>query len=312
MNFKAISNAVTSTMGKQLLVAQKNSPTMLFVGGVAGVIGTVVLASRASLKLEEKLEETSADLHAAKNALENERTLGGVPYSPEDYKKDVALIRVKGAINIAKLYAPAIFLGVASIGALAGSHNILNKRNVALTAAVKLVENRFADYRQRIEAEFGKEKVEAALQTQTIEVDDPNKEGKKKKVKLNTPVGRSPYSYLFDELTSSSFSVDPSYNRTFLERNETWATERLRYKGHLFLNEVLDQLGMDRVPEGQIVGWVYDPRNTTFVGDGYVDFGMHDGTDIKIDFLNGRNPGIMLDFNVDGPIYEALDRLQQR
>ena len=53
MNFQSIKNVVTSKVGRQLLVAQKHSPAVLFAAGVVGVVGTVVLASRATLKLNE-------------------------------------------------------------------------------------------------------------------------------------------------------------------------------------------------------------------------------------------------------------------
>ena len=73
----------------------------------------------------------------------------------------------------------------------------------------------------------------------------------------------------------------------------------------MFLNEVLDMLGIDRVPAGQQVGWVLDSET----GDGFIDFGIFD---IKCEanrrFVNGLEKSIWLNFNVDGDIMYVLER----
>ncbi len=50
---------------------------------------------------------------------------------------------------------------------------------------------------------------------------------------------------------------------------------------------------------GAIVGWVINGD-----GDGYIDFGMYDpGSNL---FINNIEPRILLDFNVDGVIYDKI------
>ena len=66
-----------------------------------------------------------------------------------------------------------------------------------------------------------------------------------------------------------------------------------------------DALGFDRTQAGQIVGWVYDEKNPT--GDNFIDFGIYDINDPqKVRFINGHERSILLDFNVDGNVYELL------
>ena len=66
MNLNTIKTVITSKLGRQVLTVQKHSPALLFGAGVVGIVGTVVLASRATLKLEEVLEKAQKDLSQAK------------------------------------------------------------------------------------------------------------------------------------------------------------------------------------------------------------------------------------------------------
>ena len=91
----------------------------------------------------------------------------------------------------------------------------------------------------------------------------------------------------------------------FLRRQQDAANEILKDKGHMFLNEVYDMLGIHRTSAGQIVGWIYDEKNP--IGDNYIDFGIYDVNKPKNrDFVNGIERSILLDFNVDGVIYNLI------
>lgn len=48
----------------------------------------------------------------------------------------------------------------------------------------------------------------------------------------------------------------------FLRRQQDYANEMLKARGHLFLNEVYDLLDIPRSKAGQVVGWVYDKTET--------------------------------------------------
>ena len=91
----------------------------------------------------------------------------------------------------------------------------------------------------------------------------------------------------------------------YLRRQQDYANELLKAKGHLYLNEVYDILGLPRSKAGQIVGWVYDEKNP--IGDNYVDFGIYEQNRAKNrDFVNGYEKTILLDFNVDGNILDLM------
>jgi hypothetical protein len=103
---------------------------------------------------------------------------------------------------------------------------------------------------------------------------------------------------------SSSWNPEPEYNLIFLQCQQNWANDQLRTRGHVFLNEVYDMLGLERSKAGAVVGWVFTKDGST---DNFIDFGVFNGeTQISRDFVNGHEGAILLDFNVDGVIYDKI------
>ena len=91
----------------------------------------------------------------------------------------------------------------------------------------------------------------------------------------------------------------------FLNSQQKYANDLLKAQGYLFLNDVYKALGLEPTKAGQIVGWVYNPDNP--VGDNYVDFGIYDvSNERKRAFVNGYEENILLDFNVDGNIWDLM------
>jgi hypothetical protein len=299
MSLRAIKNSVTSRVGRQVLVTQKHSPTLLVGAGIVGVIATVVLASRATLKMEEVLreaEEKDAQIKGA-IALETEN------YSEEDARKDKIGVRVKTAGKIVKLYAPAAIVGVLSVGALAGSHVILSRRNVALTAAYAAVDRGFKEYRQRVVEEFGELKdrefrfgmVENEL---AVDTDDGVAVKTVKGVDPKSFDERSIYAKLFDEY-NRYWKKEWTMNQLFIQCQQNYANDLLRANGHVFLNEVYDMLGIERTKAGAVVGWVKGH------GDDKIDFGIADTYD-GMRFIKGQERSVVLDFNVHGVILDLI------
>lgn len=298
---KFIPTGVSSAVGRQMLKLDASSPKLLFVGGVVGMVGSTVLACRATLKLEETLERTQSDLHAAQST----RRLHEDRYSQQDLKKDTAIILLRGSADVAKLYAPAVILGSVSIACLTKSHNLLQERNAALAAAYAAVDKAFDTYRQRVIEKYGEDDDRAfRYGAQEVEVidEETGKVVTKVRVGDDTP---SMYARFFDQL-SPEWNKEPEYNLVFLRCQQNWFNDLLKTRGHVFLNEVYDALGISRTKAGSVVGWVISEG-----GDNFVDFGIYDGNDRAIDFVNGREGAILLDFNVDGVIYDKIENHEE-
>lgn len=306
MSLTAIRNVVTSNIGRKVLVTQKHSPVVLLGVGVTGFVATVILACRATVKMDDILKEAEKKDWEADHARRlSDAGQTKTEYTDEDVKKDKLTVRVQAAIKIARLYAPAVVVGVVTIGALTSSHVILTRRNAGLTAAYALVDKGFKEYRARVVDEFGREKdnefrfgvVEKTIGVDTDEgIVEKTIRGADPKTFLN---GRSMYARIFDE-SNIRWQRQYGYNATWLGMQEKYANDLLQRKGKVFLNDVYKMLGFDEMPYGQLVGWIKGE------GDDYITFGILEDEVRGMEFISGDERSIILDFNVDGVIWDRI------
>ena len=304
MKMDIITKGLSKLTGRTGLVIAKSSPEILISVGVVGVVASVVLACRATLKVESVLSNTNETIEKIKLARE---TVSEESYSESDYKKDLAITYTKTALDFVKLYGPSIAIGTFGLGCIIGSHKILKGRNIAMAAAYKAVEKSFSDYRKRVAAKFGEEEdrmLKNGIKQNNITVMEVDEKGKTKTkskvVEETTKEEISQYARFFDE-SCVNWSKTPEYNLMFLNGQQNFANDLLNARGHVFLNEVYDMLGVPRSQAGAVVGWVKG------AGDDYIDFGIFEGkTAAARGFVNGNERNILLDFNVAGVIYDMI------
>lgn len=303
-NKTEIMKSVNGVASKTVMKLKKHSPEILVVAGIAGTVVSAVLACKATTKVAEILDETNGTLDTIHEGMKT-GAINGQEYTTEDGKKDTVVVYAQTGMKLAKLYGPAIILGTLSITSILAFNNILRKRNVALGAAYAAIDKSFKEYRGRVIERFG-EQVDTELKYgikakkfEEIEVDPET--GKEKKVKKTVMVAdpnlQSDYAVYFDS-KSRNYETNPDYNRMFLKAQQAFANDKLQTRGHLFLNEVLDDLDLPRTPAGQIVGWTKDGP------DGYVNFRI---VEVERETEDGRHePALLLDFNVEGNIWEKM------
>lgn len=298
MNISKLAPIASQTFGRSLLIVRKFSPEILITVGVVGVVVSAVMASKSTLKLEPIVSMMEIDVAYAKTRKLEEPISD---YPVEEYSKDIIKAYSRGVFGVVKLYGPSVTLGLTSIVCIVGAHGIMSKRNMALAAAYKAVESSFSEYRKRVVSELGLDKdTELRLGAHEVEVVDEETGKTTTAIALN-PAENSQYARFFDE-SSSQWKKEAHYNQTFLRCQQQFANDLLLSRGHLFLNEVYDSLGIDRTPAGSVVGWVVSKK-----GDNFVDFNIFDaGSNAKRAFVNGWEKSIFLDFNVDGVIYDQI------
>ncbi len=307
MNVNSIVKSASGMAHKVGFKLKKHSPEILVATGVVGVVTSGVMACKATMKANEILESHHDNMDTIQRAAD----LNDPSYTAEDIRKDTAIVYTQTAMKFVKLYAPAVLLGIASIGCIIGSHNILKKRNVALAAAYTAVDKSYKEYRDRVVERFGDavdKELRYGVKAKEFEEKTTDSKGKEKTVKNKVAVADpnmySDYARVYDD-GCAGWSKNAEYNLMFLKNCQNWANEQLKIRGHLFLNEVYDMLGIPRTKAGQVVGWVYNEKNP--VGDNFVDFGIYNLNIEKArDFVNGYERSIVLDFNVDGPIYDLI------
>lgn len=302
--FEVIKANVVKVAGRGILITKKYSPEILTGVGVVGIVASTVMACKATLKVDEVLDDAQKKIEKIKYA---EETIDKKDYSEQDYKKDLVIAYTQSGIGFVKLYGPSVTLGVASIACILGAHNIMRKRNVALIAAYKAVEGSFKDYRQRVVEEFGADKdrqFKYGIKNEEVTETEIGEDGKKHKVKSvveSVDVDHySEYAKFFDE-ASPEWKKDSEMNLFFLKCQQNYVNDLLHARGHVFLNEVYDALGIPRTRAGAVVGWVMGN------GDDNIDFGIYELNNERArDFVNGYERSILLDFNVDGVIYDLI------
>ena len=293
-----IVKSISKLTGRTGLLLRKHSPEILIAAGVTGIIIGTIQACKATKELDEIMDD---HLGRLEDVEEN------VP--EEEQKKELTKVYAKTGLEVVKLYAPAVTIEVAGIGCLLAAHGIMKKRNVALAAAYKAVEKSFADYRKRVIDKIGEDKeyeLRHGIVQEEYTEEETSDDGKKKKVKkvknVTDPNNISQYAKFFDE-SNRYWTGTPEYDLLFLKKEQNYWNDILMSRGHVFLNEVYDSLGIDHTKAGSVVGWVLSDN-----GDNFIDFGIFNGDMNRTRaFINGTENVILLDFNVDGVIYDLIE-----
>ena len=315
MNTTELKNKVTRKLCKVKFGLKKHSPEILVVAGTVGVVTSAVLACKATLKVNAVVDEAKENLNKIEVAGQKGVTEAGETYTEEDVKNETKIVYIQTGVKLAKLYALPVGLGVVSIAAILGGHNILRKRNIALAASYTALFNDFKGYRSRVVERFGEQldkELKYNLKTKEVEEIVVHEDGteeivKKKEQVMDDPDGLAGYdsfARFFDD-GCAGWDPNPEYSLMFLNQQQNYANDKLRRQGYLFLNDVYDMLGIPKCKEGQTHGWVYDEKNP--IGDNFVDFGIYNISRRKNrDFVNGYEKVILLDFNHDGNILNYM------
>jgi len=296
-------NMVIFTVNRGGLILSKYSPEILTGIGLVGFVGMGVAIRNAAFEERHIRKEHMITMDRIHAAHEGSEAVEG--YTEEDYKEDMTMAYAKRVAGYIKAYGPAIILGLASTGCVVGGHHILRKRNFAILAAFNAVNEAYKNYRARVQEKYGNEAdtdmrfgdLEERAKSDQEQREEPAKEVKKKK----HDGSGSPYAVYFDR-ASLQWKHDPIMNAFFLTQVQNTANDLLNIRGHVFLNEVYDLLGVPRTKDGQAVGWT-----TNGQGDDCVEIEV-----IKcwIKTLDGKWTQDLsmykLDFNPDGDIRDAL------
>lgn len=303
---------ITRNFYKLMFKAKKQAPEVFIVAGIGGAVVSTVLACKATLKVHDVLDEAKDNIDKVHQTLDNPEY--AEKYTKEDSTKDLMIIYAKTGKDLAKLYGPSIIVGVLSLTSIIYSHDLLKKRNVALAAAYATVDKSFKQYRQRVVERFG-DTVDKSLRFNSNETTicketdkDENDQTKDKEAKIDcSHISPSEYAIIFDE-GNMGWEPDYIYNMAHLRAQQSFANNKLRTQGYLFLNDVYDMVGHSRTKAGQVVGWAYDPKNDNL--QNVIDFGL-DAFEKYYEMecaeeASYKPAGILLDLKPDGNILDLL------
>lgn len=283
----------------------KHAPTILSVTASAGVIATGYLAWKAGTRFEDV---EGRDWERRKECLRN------ADYIPdEDVPKIERKNRILFILDTVRTVTPAAIVGAATITMIYFSNSISKKRLAAMGAAYATLQTAFDGYKRTMVEALGKESVEKILKPKLPNVgksaeeilssDNKSDAANVSDAVVNSLKALSPYARIIAEESSTCWDPNEDYTSQNLAAVQLWANRRLERKGHLFLNEVFDQLGLSRTREGAVVGWLKNGE-----GDNYVSFGDFDASIYRVpsDDYTRVDSNFIVDFNVDGVIWDRI------
>lgn len=303
------------------LGVRRHGPTGLMIAGGLVMVSAIAQAVKDTRNGGgEVLDEFDRTKKELKKTLDDPKHKA---YGPEQYKKDIRAAKKDRAIGCAKTYKKTGMKVAVGFGLAAAGYVIKSKQLKNTAKALATTTAAFAGYRANVIEDQGAEKDYEYLhniksrKVEKTEVDPET--GEEKTVEEEIKVvedtgdpqipGYSRWARWFDE-SCSEWEKNPEYNLAFLKARESEANRRLQRDGYLFLNDVYDMIGVPRTFEGQIMGWRYKKNNP--VGDNFVDFGINSINKASRDFVNGYEPCIILDFNVDGDILNTFPKPKKR
>ena len=252
----------------------KNSSTILTIIGGAGVIGTAVLAAKATPKALALVEEAKEE-------------------------KGEELTTWETVKVASPAYIPATAACVGTLICIFGA-NVLNKRSqAALTSAYALIDNAYKEYKGKLKELYGEEahnKIVDAIMVEKAEEMRVCNYNFVSYCDLSVEDGSSEPRLFYDEYSNRFFestiervmNAEYHFNRNFVLR------------GYAFLNEFYEFLGIEKTDYGDKVGWVVDDENEFY----WIDFN-HRKAPMDDDTLEA----ILIE-NPWGPTIEAMEDYQ--
>ena len=283
----------------------KHAPTILSVTASAGVIATGYLAWKAGTRFEDV---EGRDWDRRKECLRNADII-----PDEDVPKIERKNRILFILDTVRTIAPAAIVGAATITMIYFSNSISKKRLAAMGAAYATLQTAFDGYKRTMVEALGKESVDKILKPKLPNVgksaeeilssDNKSDAAHVSDAVVNSIKALSPYARIIAEESSTCWDPNEDYTSQNISAVQLWANRRLERKGHLFLNEVFDQLGLSRTREGAVVGWLKNGE-----GDGYVSFGDFDASIYRVpsDDYTRVDSNFIVDFNVDGVSWDQI------
>lgn len=296
-------------------VLDDNKDKILLGTGLAAGLGTVILASRATLKAKDIIDEHKSTVNAIRYLDELHEI------DESETKKEVLMTYTKTCASVAKVYAPSVVLGATATACLIGEHcvmqkkvNNLEKTVASLSAAYIAVDKAFKAYRKRVVDKYGKEedeKLRYDIHEETVECTDEKGKKVKKSKKYIGEIDMDATSKIFDGTRGSGYGLciwdDPYHHNIDWDATirqlllvEAYLNDKLRREKIVFLNDAWKEASCDITKAGQVLRWKLDdddPDNTR----NKIRLGISDPINKRL--INGEEVEcLILQANVDGPL----------
>lgn len=233
---------IKQTVRNLLLFFNKNSPTILTGFGIVGTVGTGLLAYRSGMRAHEIIERHHKDMEL-------------VDDDDKDAKRAVMSETVKDMVPVVM---PPVIMGAFTIGCIFMSNKINAQRIAVLATAYGFSEKKLRDYENKMTEILGEKR------TQDIRESISRDHVEEFKEKYGNP-GSYPIPYGFGELPT----IDEFSKRVFgcscqkIDAIVAKLSARVFSENYVSLNDLYDELGIERVQMGYKFGWIADDIMST-------------------------------------------------
>lgn len=235
---------------------KRNSPTLVAILASAGVVGTAVLAVKATPKATAKVRADSRKRH------------DGDPDAATTPEK------IKSAWTC---YIPAAAMGTATILCIFGANALNRRQQASLASAYTLMERQYRNYRNKVKEICGQETHERIMRELAVEkVDDDH---------IITAQGGFYCSDLdFEGAIEDKRLFYDRFSERYFESTigkvlqaEYHINRNLVLGGDVCLNEFYEFLGIDGIPGGDGIGWFIDDDEIYWIDFNHPHMEVDDG-----------------------------------
>lgn len=295
-----IQEALSAGLHKLAFGLRKVGPEIGTVAGMAGIAASAIYLYKAVNESKDILAKVKEEV----KKLEDEGA----------DEKDIKAVKIAGGVAVAKKVALPAGLAVASSATVLGIHHEMRKENRRLSEVITQTSLAYNALKNELREQLGDEQADELIygvrkpdkkEIKEIEENSPRKdeitdeERKSYRISDGEEITPSPYAVFFDE-TCNNYTDDPEYNKNTLILLQAQLNERLKRIGYVYLNEVYEKLGVEKTEAGHVMGWRYAPHDPNHEGDNQIDFNMWDiRSRANRRFINGYEPVVLLDFNID-------------
>ena len=233
---------IRKTITNLLIFCNKESPTILTGFGIVGVLGTGYLSYRAGVRAHDIIERHHEDMELV----------------DEDDKEAKRIVMGETVKEMVPVVMPPLIMGAFTIGCIFMSNHINSKRIAVLATAYGYSEKKLKEYENKMSEMLGEKK------TQDIR-ESISKDNFTEFEKEHGPI--LPYNTGFGEMPT----VDEFTKRVFpctipkIDSAVSKLTQQVYGYGedYVSLNDLYDELGLERIPQGDRFGWISDDILTT-------------------------------------------------
>lgn len=214
-------------------VAEKRSPEILTGIGIAGMIGTVVMAVRATPKACQLIENEKYERACAEDADGFIQDLKPIDYVKVSWR----------------CYLPAALTGCISVVCLVSGSSVNSKRNAALATAYTLSESALKEYKNKVVETIGEKKEQGVRDA--IAKDRIDGHPLKSNEVIITGKGET---LCYDSISGRYFKSDiDKIKKAVNELNREMLSEM-----YISLNDFYYAIGLNNSSIGDLLGWNID------------------------------------------------------